>query len=216
MKKTTICLVDDHVMLRNGLAKLLSEMDYEVISQSSNGKEFLASLQSHSLPDVVLMDINMPEMDGFITTGILRTKYPLVRVLALSMYDNEYSIIRMLKSGAKGFIVKDSNPLELKGAIDNVMTKGFHYSEQVTGKVLHSILQEDEGDLPGGPDLSEREIAFLKLAATELTYQQIAAEMHVSPRTVDGYRDHLFEKLNIKSRVGLVLYAIKHQIVHVV
>lgn len=212
MKKVTLSLVDDHVMLRNGLAKLLESMDFAIISEADNGKEFIAKLEAGFIPDVVLMDINMPVQDGFDTTSWLKTHYPLVPVLALSMYDNEYSIIRMLKCGARGFVVKDANPEHLGSAIADVISKGFHYSDLVNGKVLHAILKEDDKMTPV-QKLTEREIAFLRLSATELTYQQIAAEMFVSPRTVDGYRDQLFEKLGVRSRVGLVIYAIKHQIV---
>jgi DNA-binding NarL/FixJ family response regulator len=215
MKKTSISLVDDHTVLRNGLAKILAEMDYEIVSETGNGKAFLETLAGGRIPDIVLMDINMPFMDGFSCTSLLKAKYPLVKVLALSMYDNEYSIIRMLQAGARGFVVKDADPLHLQHAIEQVMLTGYHYSEQVTGKVLHSILRDERNDYGAATNLSDRELTFLKLSATEMTYQQIASEMHVSPRTVDGYRDQLFEKLNIKSRVGLVLYAIRHQIIHV-
>ena len=133
------------------------------------------------------------------------------------MYDDENAIIRMMKNGARGYVMKESNPLELKRAIDDIITKGVHYSELVTGKLLHSIYNVDT---PGNGtkqllNLNEREIEFLKLASTEMTYKEIADTMHLSPRTIDGYRDALFEKLNIKNRVGLVLFAIRHGIVQV-
>lgn len=217
MNKVTVALVDDHVMLRNGLAVLVSNLGYEVRFECSNGKELIGKLNKDNLPDVVLMDINMPEMDGYDTALWLKNHYPLVHVLALSMYDDENAIIRMLKNGARGYVMKESDPLELKRAIDDVMEKGVHYSEVVTGKLLHSVYQMDQPD-PGLKkmlDLSDREIEFLKLASSERTYKEIAEEMHLSPRTIDGYRDNLFEKLSIKSRVGLVLFAIRYGIVQV-
>jgi two-component system, NarL family, invasion response regulator UvrY len=217
MNKVKIALVDDHVMLRNGLAVLVSNLGYEVRFECSNGKELISRLNKDNLPDVVLMDINMPEMDGYDTALWLKNNYPLVHVLALSMYDDENAIIRMLKNGARGYIMKESDPLELKRAIDDVMEKGVHYSELVTGKLLHSVYQMDQPD-PGLKkmlDMSDREIEFLKLASSERTYKEIAEEMHLSPRTIDGYRDSLFEKLSIKSRVGLVLFAIRYGIVQV-
>jgi two-component system, NarL family, invasion response regulator UvrY len=217
MNKIKVALADDHVLLRNGLAGLVTNLGYEVKFECSNGKELISKLDKNDLPDVILMDINMPEMDGYDATLWLKNNYPLVHVLALSMYDDENAIIRMLRNGAKGYIMKDADPLELKHAIDDVMTKGVHYSELVTGRLLHSIYKVDE---PGNGtkqmlDLNDRELEFLKLASTEMTYKEIAEQMHLSPRTIDGYRDTLFEKLNIKNRVGLVLFAIKHSIVQV-
>jgi DNA-binding NarL/FixJ family response regulator len=217
MEKIKVALADDHVLLRNGLAGLVTNLGYSVLFESSTGKELINKLKKDDLPDIILMDINMPEMDGYEATLWIRNNYPLVHVLALSMYDDENAIIRMLKNGAKGYIMKDADPLELKQAIDDVIAKGVHYSELVTGKLLHSIYKVDE---PGNGtkqmlDLNDRETEFLKLAATEMTYKEIADNMHLSPRTIDGYRDALFEKLNIRNRVGLVLFAIKHSIVQV-
>jgi len=211
----SIVLTDDHVLLRNGLAGLIQGLGHTVLFQADNGKDFLEKLAASALPDIVLMDINMPEMDGFETTLWLKHNHPSVHVIALSMYDNENSIIRMLKSGAKGYILKDSDPEELKTAIDSVMTKGFHYSDLVSGKLVHAITHIDnEGyGLKSLISLNEREIEFLKNCCTELTYKEIAEKMCVSPRTVDGYRDILFEKLNVKTRVGLVMYSIKNGIV---
>ena len=133
------------------------------------------------------------------------------------MYDNENSIIRMLKCGAKGYILKDSEPAELKAAIDAVLTKGYYYSDLVSGKLIHAINKiDDEGsDINTVSNLSERETDFLKYACTEMTYKEIADKMFVSPRTIDGYRDTLFEKLNVKTRVGLVIYTIKNGIFQV-
>lgn len=217
MEKVKVALADDHVLVRNGLAGLVTNLGYAVQFQSSNGKEFITKFNKQDPPDIVLMDINMPEMDGYSTTQWLRNNHPLVNVLALSMYDDEYAIIRMFKSGAKGYILKDVEPVELKRAIDDVLTKGVHYTELVTGKLLHSIYSIEHSDK--GPvqvlNLNEKEIEFLKLASTEMTYKEIAEKMNVSPRTIDGYRDALFEKLNIKNRVGLVLFAIRHNIVQV-
>lgn len=214
MNKVKIALADDHVLLRNGLAGLVTNLGYTVQFECNNGKELIDRLDKNNLPDVILMDINMPEMDGYATTAWIKANFPLVAVLALSMYDDENAIIRMLRNGARGYILKDADPMALKKGIDDVVKNGVHYSEHVTGKLLHSIYNANQ---PGGQaaaiDLNDREIEFLKLASTELTYREIAEQMHLSPRTIDGYRDSLFEKLNIKNRVGLVLYAIRNGIV---
>lgn len=215
-KTLRIALVDDHVLLRKSLADLLHKLGYMVPLECSNGAALKNIMSAGSAPDLILMDINMPVMDGFDTTSWLSTHYPAVKVLALSMYDDENAIIRMIKNGAKGYVLKDIEPNELKVAIENVVHKGFHYSEEVTGKLVHSIHQKDQNGTYGDAiQLSERETEFLKLVGTEMTYKEIALQMHISPRTVDGYRDTLFEKLNVKSRVGLVIYAIKKGILRI-
>ncbi|MFT3911980.1 MAG: response regulator transcription factor [Ferruginibacter sp.] len=208
-----LVLVDDHVLLRNGLSGLVKNLGHKVLFEASNGNDFIDKLIPQSLPEIVLMDINMPDKDGYETTQWLKVNHPDIKVLALSMYDNEGSIIRMLKSGAKGYILKDSEPAQLQGAIEALVTKGFYYSELINGKVINAINKmDDEGEI-NIVKLNERETSFLKLTCTELTYKDIADKMFVSPRTVDGYRDNLFEKLKVKTRVGLVIYAIKNGIV---
>lgn len=212
----TVALVDDHVLLRNGLAALIKNIGHQVTIEASDGKDFIIKLQHAEPPHVVLMDINMPEMDGYETTLWLKQHHPDVRVLALSMYDDENAIIRMLRNGAKGYILKDSDTPELKAAIEAVLSKGFYYTDMITGKLIHSIntTEEDNGTRKL-MNLNDRELEFLKLACSEMTYKEIADKMHLSPRTIDGYRDTLFEKLRIKTRVGLAIYAIKHGIVHI-
>ncbi len=213
---SNVVLVDDHVLLRNGLASLIESFgNYKVLFEANNGKAFIEKLNPKALPELVLMDINMPEMDGYETCLWLKNNYPDIKVLALSMYDNENAVIRMFKAGAKGYILKDCEPAELRAALKAVITKGFYYSEMVTGKLIHTIntLDENNSQAKNIIKLNDREITFLKLACTELTYKEIADKMFVSPRTIDGYRDDLFEKLNIKTRVGLVMYAIKNGII---
>lgn len=214
-KTTTVALVDDHALIRNGLAGLINTFDgYNVLFQASNGQEFIDMLKSTMLPNLVLMDINMPKKDGYETTLWLKNNYPDVKVLALSMYDNESAIIRMLKCGARGYILKDAEPGDLKRALDDIMNKGFFYSDLVTGHLIHTMQKMDESaEIRTTFNLSDREVEFLKLICTELTYKEIADKMFVSPRTIDGYRDALCEKLNVKTRVGLVIYAIKNNIV---
>jgi two-component system, NarL family, invasion response regulator UvrY len=212
----TIALADDHSLLRSGLASLVTSLGHTVLFEADNGEQLTQKLKGHE-PELILMDINMPQMDGYATTQWLKENHPTVKVLALSMYDNEASIIRMLKCGAKGYILKDSEPAELKAAIDAVLNKGFYYSDLVSGKLIHAINKiEDSGsDIHALAKLNDRETDFLKYACTEMTYKEIADKMFVSPRTIDGYRDALFEKLNVKTRVGLVMYAIKNNIVTV-
>lgn len=214
--KKNVVLVDDHILLRHGLANLIKNFgEYEVLFEANNGKDFIKKLKPDVLPQAVLMDINMPEMDGYETCLWLKDNYPDVRVLALSMYDNENAVIRMFKAGARGYILKDSDPAQLQEALNAVITKGFYYTEMVTGTLIHTIthLDEKENQVKNVIKLRDHEITFLKLVCTELTYKEIADKMFKSPRTIDGYRDDLFEKLNVKTRVGLVMYAIKNGII---
>ena len=216
--KPAVVLVDDHVLLRNGLASLIRSFgDYAVLFEARNGHDFIRQLKPRYLPQIVLLDINMPEMDGYDTALWLKENFPEVKILALSMYDTDNSIIRMLKNGAKGFILKDSSPAELKKALDSVIRKGYYYSEMVTGKLIHTLshLAEPDQEVHSLLGLNEREMQFIKLACSELTYKAIADHMHLSPRTIDGYRDSLFDKLNVRTRVGLVLYAMKNGIIQV-
>jgi DNA-binding NarL/FixJ family response regulator len=210
-----IALVDDHVLLRNGLAGLVKSLGHEVMFEADNGKHLIDKLQTNALPEIILLDINMPEMDGYETVKWIKKNHPGVKVLALSMYDNETAIIRMLKYGAKGYILKDSDPIQLKNALEDLVKKGFYYSELVSGKLISAINKMDsEGDVfETSIHLNEREKDFLRHSCSEFTYKEIAEKMFVSPRTVDGYRDTLFEKLHVKTRVGLVIYAIKNGLV---
>lgn len=213
----SIALADDHVLLRKGLASLVQNLGYTVECEADNGKELIEQLLAGRRPDLVLLDINMPVKDGYDTTKWIKENMPELRVLALSMYDDETAIIRMLKNGARGYILKDCEPAELRAALDAVLNKGFYYSEIVTGRLVHSLAGTDE-ETSGSRkllSLSDRETEFLRLACTELSYKEIAAQMHLSPRTIDGYRDALFEKLDLKTRTGLVVFAIKNGIYQV-
>lgn len=217
-QKADIVLVDDHGLLRNGLAGLIESFgEYNILFEADNGKDFIDKLKLNPSPHAVLMDINMPVMDGYEACLWLKNNCPEIKVLALSMYDNESAVIRMFKAGASGYILKDCDPAELKTALHSLITKGFYYSEMVTGKLIHTInsLDSPDSDVKNVVQLNEREISFLKLVCTECTYKEIAEKMFLSPRTIDGYRDDLFQKLSAKTRVGLVMYSIRNGIVNI-
>jgi len=209
-----IVLVDDHVLLRSGLAALIKSLGYDVIFEADNGNDFCEKMVNYNIPDIVLLDINMPVMDGYQTCKWLHINHPNIKVLALSMYDNEAAIITMIKCGAKGYILKDSSPAQLKAALHDLVVKGYHYSEVLNGKLIFALNKMDE-DTENKQFFTDREIEFLKHSCTELSYKQIADIMQASPRTIDGYRDTLFEKLNIKTRVGLAIYAIKSGLIDI-
>ena len=214
--KPSVALVDDHVLLRNGLANIIRTFQsHDVLFEADNGRQCLDRLEAGYIPSIVLLDINMPEMDGYATALVIKNRFPVVRVLALSMYDTESSIIRMLRNGARGYILKDTDPAELQTALAEVQLKGYYHSEMISSRLIRLVneLDNPEGQLKQMTNLNEREIEFLKLSCTEFTYKEIADRMGVSPRTVDGDRDTLFEKLPVKTRVGLVLYAIRSGLV---
>ena len=206
-----VALADDHVMIRKAMVAMVEGFGgYQVVIQASNGKDLLDMLSEGFMPDMLLLDIQMPQMDGIETAQQVTALYPGIKMIALSMMDNEKAIIGMIKNGVRGYILKDSEPDCLKIAMQDVWHKGFHYSELVTGRLVHR-LQNGDSPIQSLIDekLSEREIEFLKLSSTELTYKEIANRIYVSPRTVDGYRENLFDKLGVKSRVGLAMYAVR-------
>jgi two-component system invasion response regulator UvrY len=212
-----VVLVDDHVLLRNGLASLIRSFGrFDVLFEASDGKDLIRQLQISRCPDIILLDIGMPEMDGYETACYLRRHYPEIRVLALTMADAESSIVRMLRNGAKGYILKDIDASGLEQALDSVADKGSYYSETVTEKLIDTInhLHEPDRRYREMLTLNDRELEFMKLVCTEWTYKEIADRMYLSPRTIDGYRDALFEKLNVRTRVGLAMFAVKNGIVH--
>lgn len=216
MQKVRLAIVDDHQLFRDGIAELIEGFGaYELLIQADNGKDFIRQLgEGGRIPEVVLLDINMKEMDGFETATWLKENYPDIKILALSMYENETAIIRMLRLGSRGYILKNIRKQELEQALSSVVTKGYYYTDMITGKLLHAInnIDQPRSATMEIASLNEREIEFLKFACTELTYKEISEKMNFSIHTIDGYRNALFEKLNIKNRVGLVLYAIKNKI----
>ncbi|MBS1526247.1 MAG: response regulator transcription factor [Bacteroidetes bacterium] len=205
--KILIAIVDDHTLFRNGVASLMSEFDeLQLLFEAENGLQMQEALAKHGAPDVVLMDINMPVMDGYDATSWLRKNYPPVKILALSMFEDDHAVIKMIRCGASGYVLKESKPRELLEAIQSIRAKGVYINELVSGKLIRSVAEDEDG-----VELSKKEVEFLKYCCSELTYKEIADKMFVSPRTVDNYRESLFLKLNLKSRTGLVLYAIQNR-----
>lgn len=208
-----IALVDDHSLLRNGLSSLVNSFDgYEVCFEADNGKHFISLLGHYPAPDIVLLDITMPEMNGFQTADWIRENLPSAKMLVLSMMDNEETIITMLKKGAGGYILKDSKPDIFKQALDNIRDRGFFMNELVSNKMLKYVTGGNEKSQGIISDLTDKEITFLNWVCSEKTYKEIALEMNLSSRTIEGYRDNLFQKLGVMSRTGLVLFAIKNGI----
>lgn len=213
-----LALVDDHKLFRKGLISLIELVNtkYHILFEADNGIDLQQKIDAKNLPDIILMDVSMPKMDGFASVEWLKEKYPTVKVLVVSMVEKEETIVKMLKLGVKGYLCKDVEPKELGEALEAVNNKGYYYTDFITGKLVHSLQNgnaEKQKELEINP-INNQEKQFLELACSELTYAEIADKMCLSPKTIDGYRNSLFEKLKVKSRVGLVLFAIKNRMVN--
>ncbi len=213
--KLKVALADDHILLRTALASLIDQFDdCTVIFQVSNGKDLISQIAQGQRPDVLLLDLNMPEMDGYAAAKWMQEHQPGIHVLMLTMYDSELAMIRLLQAGVKGFLKKDIHPSELQFAIRSVMQSGYYYSHNTTGKLVNLFLKKPDNTLALQRSLlSETELRFLELVCTEMTYKEIAMSMKLNPRAVDNLRDQLFEKLMVKSRIGLAMYAVRHGLV---
>jgi DNA-binding NarL/FixJ family response regulator len=212
MDKIKIVIVDDHLLFSESLSYLIGSFKgFEVIGNYCNGKEFIRALSAETLmPNVILLDMNMPIMNGIETMKWIKVNYPCLKVIALSLNDDEETIMKMIENGVKGYLTKDTSSYQFREALVKVYNNGFYYSEVISSFLINKMKNSYSKVF-----LKEREVEFIKLACTEKTYKEIAIEMCLSPKTVDGYRENLFQKLKIKTRIGLVLYAMKNKIVGV-
>jgi DNA-binding NarL/FixJ family response regulator len=210
--KIAVGVVDDQRLFLNGLSTLIRTFpSFEVSLEALNGQDLLRQLGACSArPAILLIDVNMPILDGPRTAQMVKDHYPLIRMAALSMKDDDGTIIRMLKAGCCAYLLKDISPGELELALQEIGEQGFYNADQGNLRARR-LLQYRETE----PHLNEKEKIFLQLACSDLTYKQIAAKMYLSERTIDGYRESVFEKLNVQSRVGMVLEAIRRTLVEI-
>ena len=207
-----VAIIDDHKLFRKGLAELINAFPgYKVIHDLDNGYELQEALNKGIQIDIVVLDVNIPLISGHEIALWLNEFYSSVRILAVSMDNKEQSILKMIKAGAKGYILKDADPSELKIALDAVVNKGYYHSELVSASFFNNAQKKQDSALQ---NINNREAEFLELACSELTYKEIADKMNLAPRTIDGYREALFQKLNVKSRVGLAMYVIKNNLLN--
>jgi DNA-binding NarL/FixJ family response regulator len=206
----TVVVVDDHMLLSQAIGGLVDAFEqFKVLYLCRNGQELIDKFQGpKNIPDVVLMDVNMPILNGIETTTYLKDHFPDVKVLGLSVEEEENTILKMLRAGARGYLLKDVRKVELKEALLEVIEQGYYHTNTVAKLLVNSLRNKDDCAV----SLKDREIEFMKYVCSEMTYKEIASEMCLSPKTIEGYRDVLFDKLNLRNRTGLVIYAIKNKI----
>jgi len=211
----SVVIVDDHILIAQALTGIIEKFkDYRVLYEVANGGMLIEKMKlPQNVPDIVLLDITMPIMDGFETAKWLSLNHPAILIMALSMQDEEETLIKMIRCGARGYLLKNIHPTELEKALGDLVTRGYYYPDWMTRKVIQTMSGKDIFDEEAKVRLQEREVEFLHYAASELTYKEIAEKMFCSPRTVESYRDSLFEKLGYKTRIGLVMYALRKGII---
>ena len=216
MKKPELILVDDHELFRNGLKTML-EMGgiANVIGEASNGREFLSLLEKH-IPDLVLMDIDMPQLNGIEATRQAVQKFPHIKILVLSMFGELEYYHQMIEAGAKGFLLKNSNKVDLEKAIGKVLNGSSYFSDELLQDLVKSIqAKEPHKNSTEGPKFNEKEIGILKLMCQGYSNEEIAEALFLSAKTVANYRNNLLTKTGCKNSTNLVFYAIKHQIIEI-
>jgi DNA-binding NarL/FixJ family response regulator len=214
-----IAIVDDHQLFRKSLALLVDSFEgISVAYQAENGREFLEKLASSPV-DLVLLDIQMPEMDGFETCKILKEKYPDLYIIIISQLTTKESVHKVMEMGANGFFTKNSNPEQLEEAIKSVRDKGYYFGNELGSILRDALLWEKNANQSTieymSPEVSftSREIDIIKLAAKEYSSREIADELSIAPRTVETHRRHLMEKTDSKNIIGVVIFALKYNLV---
>lgn len=208
--KTPIGIVDDHQLFLKSLSMMLKSFEiYDVVVEAVNGKELQDKFPKLPVkPAIMLIDVNMPLVNGVETAQWLHTTYPGIKLVALSMNDSDNIIIDMIKAGCCAYLLKETHPDELEKALYEIHTKGF-YNGDVSNINFRRLLQSEKDSVV----ITEKEKAFLQYACSDLTYKEIAGLMFLSERTIDGYRETLFNKMKVQSRVGLAMEAIRRGLV---
>lgn len=208
--KIRVGLVDDHQLFIKSLSLMLESLGFEITVEASNGSDLQEKLSRDvNRPDIMLVDVNMPEMDGYQTVRWLAETYPAIKCVALSMNDKDQSVIRMIRAGCCAYLLKDVHPNELEKALIQVKETGYYNADHANVNFRRLLIQAHEKE---EISITPRELEFLKFASSELTYKEIADKMNLSERTIDGYRESLFRKLHVQSRVGLCLEALRKEL----
>ncbi|MBN2681767.1 MAG: response regulator transcription factor [Bacteroidales bacterium] len=209
-----IMVVEDHEIFRKGIINLLNDIkDVEVMAEAENGKDFLEKIETIK-PDIVFMDIRMPEIDGIEATKIAIAKNNKLKVIALSMHNEEDYLEKMLEAGAMGFLLKNATMVDIEKAIHSVMQGYRFFSEELMNILANKYIKKPE-PVKEDSEFSKREIEVLQLICDGLTNHQIGEKLFISNRTVDGHRARMLEKIGAANTVGLVIYAIKNKLIKI-
>lgn len=219
MNKIRIGIIDDHAIIRKSLKLMLSTYDsYEVVFDAGNGIEGingLSQLTPELIPEILLMDVNMPEMNGIEATSILSKKYPSMKIVALSMSDSDEVIVDMIKAGARAYLLKEIHPNQLDDSLQQVYHNDSYFGEKKAADAIRKGLLGFEKAGEETADFTDKELQVLKHMCSDLSYKEIAASLFLSERTIDGYRERLFSKLKVNSRIGLAIESIRKGIVKI-
>ncbi|MES2111688.1 MAG: response regulator transcription factor [Bacteroidota bacterium] len=209
--KIKIGIADDQQLFLRSLSNLISSFnDFEVVCEALNGEELLKCLETiATTPDIILTDVRMPVMDGPTVVAKIAVAYPGIKLVALSMKEDDHSILSMLRAGCSAYLLKDVHPRDLEKALLEVHNTGYYNSDTLSLHYRRLLRRHEDDEVK----LTDREKTFLQLACSDSTYKEIAAKMFLSEKTIDGYREALFLKLNVKSRVGMALEAIRKELV---
>ncbi len=212
-----IVLIDDHILVRNGLKELIEKIGpYKISAEFNSGAEFLDKIPFDFPADLIILDMNMPHMSGDEVVIALKKKSIEIPILVLTLDCEENVIINLFRNGVRGFLKKDCSAEDFNLAIQSIFQFGYHHNEFLALSLKNDIIKAPKSqDDVIVSQLTDREKEFLKLVCSEeeYTYEQIAGKMHVQPRTVDGYRESIFSKFNIKSKTGLVLFVLKNKLI---
>ncbi|MBA2499057.1 MAG: response regulator transcription factor [Chitinophagaceae bacterium] len=216
MSKIKIAIADDYKIFRDGLKVGLSaDENLEVISEADNGEDLLASLEKE-MPDVILMDLKMPLMDGMEATKIIRKKFSTIKVLVVTMYEDDKFIIHLMENGANGYLLKNADSEEIRKSIYAVYENGYYFNDLVNKALLKKLVNKAnfKPSFNQDIDLTERELEVLKLICEEKTAAEIGKEIFLSVRSVEGIRQRLIDKIGVRNTAGLVMFAIKNNVVN--
>jgi len=213
-----IAIADDEALFRKGIARLFEDFGATLAFEAANGQELLDQLEAaEELPDILLLDLNMPNMNGIDAAKTIQQLYPELKFIVLSTYYTKVFIVNMIDLGAAAYLAKNASPEEMEEAIKEVAEKGFYYSQKVMEVIRENILTKSKPTFktPFGVNLSEREKEVLQLICEEMTTQEIASQLFISPRTVDGHRNNLLQKLDCRNTAGMVIIALQEQLVDI-
>jgi len=216
-KKINVVITDDHKLFRKGIAALLSDFEFvNNIYEAGNGIELLNLLQTlDSKPDIILLDLGMPEMDGAEAQKLVRSLYPEIKIIILTMEDDEHMIIHLIEEGINGYLLKNADPEEMELAIRKVVQQGFYFSTDITELIIRGFKQKKNKHINITEELTKKELLVLELICKQNTAVEIAIKMTLSARTIEGYRRKLMDKTGTKNMAGLVVFAIKNKLVNV-